>query len=68
MRILLGVVIYFVGKDEISVLRDIDQYHSTQIDEMPMNLADLIDQCKATGVEVFFISVISFDSFQDFPP
>eukprot|EP00601_Ochromonadales_sp_CCMP2298_P006519 CAMPEP_0173204370 /NCGR_PEP_ID=MMETSP1141-20130122/20072_1 /TAXON_ID=483371 /ORGANISM="non described non described, Strain CCMP2298" /LENGTH=406 /DNA_ID=CAMNT_0014130001 /DNA_START=266 /DNA_END=1486 /DNA_ORIENTATION=+ len=37
-----GVAINFVKDDDISVLRDIEQYYSTQIDEMPMNVADLI--------------------------
>ncbi|CAL9116673.1 unnamed protein product [Musa acuminata var. zebrina] len=36
------VAINFVRKDDIHILRDIEQYHSTQIDEMPMNVADLI--------------------------
>ncbi|KAF6160382.1 hypothetical protein GIB67_019151 [Kingdonia uniflora] len=34
-----GVTINF---DDIKILRDIEQYYSTQIDEMPMNVADLI--------------------------
>uniref|UniRef100_A0ACD5Y0N9 Uncharacterized protein n=1 Tax=Avena sativa TaxID=4498 RepID=A0ACD5Y0N9_AVESA len=37
-----GVVINFVRKEDICVLRDIEQFYSTQIDEMPMNVADLI--------------------------
>ncbi|CAO2841697.1 unnamed protein product [Amaranthus hypochondriacus] len=37
-----GVAINFVKKDDIRILRDIEQYYSTQIDEMPMNVADLI--------------------------
>lgn len=37
-----GVAINFVKNDDIRILRDIEQYYSTQIDEMPMNLADLI--------------------------
>eukprot|EP00696_Hemimastix_kukwesjijk_P016410 gnl/Hemi2/4830_TR1672_c0_g5_i1.p1 gnl/Hemi2/4830_TR1672_c0_g5~~gnl/Hemi2/4830_TR1672_c0_g5_i1.p1 ORF type:complete len:425 (-),score=148.77 gnl/Hemi2/4830_TR1672_c0_g5_i1:335-1531(-) len=37
-----GVAINFVKSDDISVLRDIEQYYATQIDEMPMNVADLI--------------------------
>ena len=32
-----GVAINFVMNDEIRILRDIEQYYSTQIDEMPMN-------------------------------
>ena len=37
-----GVAINFVKDDDIRILRDIEQYYSTQIDEMPMNVADLI--------------------------
>jgi len=37
-----GVAINFVKSDDIRVLRDIEQFYSTQIDEMPMNVADLI--------------------------
>lgn len=37
-----GVAINFVKDNDIRILRDIEQYYSTQIDEMPMNFADLI--------------------------
>jgi len=37
-----GVAINFVKSDDIGILRDIEQFYSTQIDEMPMNVADLI--------------------------
>lgn len=37
-----GVAINFVKDDDVRVLRDIEQYYSTQIDEMPMNISDLI--------------------------
>eukprot|EP00771_Trimastix_marina_P000477 gnl/Trimastix_PCT/1499.p2 GENE.gnl/Trimastix_PCT/1499~~gnl/Trimastix_PCT/1499.p2 ORF type:complete len:411 (+),score=157.96 gnl/Trimastix_PCT/1499:55-1233(+) len=37
-----GVAINFVKEDDIRILRDIEQFYSTQIDEMPMNVADLI--------------------------
>ncbi|MPC24786.1 Eukaryotic initiation factor 4A-III [Portunus trituberculatus] len=33
-----GVAINFVKNDDIRILRDIEQYYSTQIDEMPMNV------------------------------
>merc|ERR1712118_498721 len=33
---LKGVAINFVRNDDIRILRDIEQYYSTQIDEMPM--------------------------------
>ena len=32
-----GVSINFVKSDDVRILRDIEQYYSTQIDEMPMN-------------------------------
>ncbi|KAL6769938.1 hypothetical protein ACKKBG_A32960 [Auxenochlorella protothecoides x Auxenochlorella symbiontica] len=37
-----GVAINFVKNDDIKILRDIEQYYATQVDEMPMNVADLI--------------------------
>jgi ATP-dependent RNA helicase len=37
-----GVAINFVKNDDIRILRDIEQYYGTQIDEMPMNVQDLI--------------------------
>ena len=37
-----GVAINFVKADDVRILRDIEQYYSTQIDEMPINVADLI--------------------------
>ncbi|CAD5225093.1 unnamed protein product [Bursaphelenchus okinawaensis] len=37
-----GVAINFVKQDDIRILRDIEQYYSTQIDEMPMQVSDLI--------------------------
>jgi superfamily II DNA/RNA helicase len=32
-----GVAINFVKSEDVSILRDIEQFYSTQIDEMPMN-------------------------------
>ena len=37
-----GVAINFVKNDDIKLLRDIELYYSTQIDEMPINVAELI--------------------------
>lgn len=37
-----GVAINFVKAEDVKILRDIEQYYSTQIDEMPMNVADLV--------------------------
>ncbi|KAJ5451662.1 hypothetical protein N7491_000844 [Penicillium cf. griseofulvum] len=37
-----GVAINFVTSDDVRILRDIELYYSTQIDEMPMNVADLL--------------------------
>ncbi|EGC31785.1 hypothetical protein DICPUDRAFT_156303 [Dictyostelium purpureum] len=38
-----GVAINFVKNSDIRILRDIEQFYSTQIDEMPMNFADAIN-------------------------
>ena len=41
-----GVAINFVKNDDIRILRDIEQYYSTQIDEMPMNgTFDVLFRC-----------------------
>jgi translation initiation factor 4A len=37
-----GVAINFVTDDDRRTLRDIEQFYNTQIQEMPMNIADLI--------------------------
>jgi len=37
-----GVAINFVTTDDVRMLRDIEQFYNTQIDEMPLNVADLI--------------------------
>mmetsp|Transcript_22157 Transcript_22157/g.33734 ORF Transcript_22157/g.33734 Transcript_22157/m.33734 type:complete len:416 (-) Transcript_22157:34-1281(-) len=37
-----GVAINFVKDDDVQTLRDIERYYSTQIDEMPLNVSDLI--------------------------
>jgi len=37
-----GVAINFVTADDTRMLREIEQHYNTQIDEMPMNVADLI--------------------------
>ncbi|KAJ2779641.1 RNA helicase [Coemansia javaensis] len=37
-----GVAINFVTTDDVTLLRDIEQYYGTQIDEMPMNITDLM--------------------------
>jgi translation initiation factor 4A len=37
-----GVAINFVTQEDVRTLRDIETFYNTQIDEMPMNVADLI--------------------------
>lgn len=37
-----GVAINFATNDDVRILRDIEQYYSIQIDEMPLNVAELI--------------------------
>jgi len=39
---LQGVAINFMKSDDIKILRDIEQYYSIQILDLPMNVADLI--------------------------
>ena len=37
-----GVAINFVTNDDVRILRDIEQYYSTQIDEMPANIQEMV--------------------------
>jgi ATP-dependent RNA helicase len=37
-----GVAINFVTDDDVQMLRDIERFYSTQIDEMPLNIGDMI--------------------------
>ena len=38
-----GIAINFVTEgDDVRLLRDIEQFYSTQIDEMPANVSDLL--------------------------
>ncbi|XP_033217362.1 eukaryotic initiation factor 4A-III-like isoform X1 [Belonocnema kinseyi] len=37
-----GVGVSFLKAEDISVMRDIEQFYATTVDEMPMNVADLI--------------------------
>ncbi|KAK4704586.1 translation initiation factor 4A, partial [Phenoliferia sp. Uapishka_3] len=37
-----GVAINFVSAEDVPALRDIERFYNTQIDEMPLNVADLI--------------------------
>merc|ERR1712093_309165 len=37
-----GVAINFVRNDDLRILRDIEQYYSIQIDEMPMALDEIV--------------------------
>ena len=58
-----GVAINFVKNDDIRILRDIEQFYSTQIDEMPMNgesIAQVINSL--TGHSKFYFTNVS--SFQ----
>ena len=38
-----GVAINFVTSEDVQALRDIEQYYSTQIDEMPMSINDCLN-------------------------
>ena len=37
-----GVAINFIINEDIKMLRAIEEFYSTQIDEMPMNIADIL--------------------------
>ncbi|KXS22144.1 DEAD-domain-containing protein [Gonapodya prolifera JEL478] len=37
-----GVAINFVTQEDVRMLREIEQFYNTQIEEMPMNIADLV--------------------------
>jgi ATP-dependent RNA helicase len=37
-----GVAINFVRDEDVRLLREIEQFYSTQIDEMPTNVSELI--------------------------
>ncbi|MBW0509374.1 hypothetical protein O181_049089 [Austropuccinia psidii MF-1] len=37
-----GVAINFVTTEDVRILRDIEQYYSTQIDEMPVNIGEVV--------------------------
>ena len=37
-----GVAINFLTSEDVRTLREIEQFYNTQIEEMPMNVADLI--------------------------
>lgn len=37
-----GVAINFVTNEDVRILRDIEQFYSTEINEMPMNVNELL--------------------------
>ena len=37
-----GVSINFIVKNDVKYMKDIEEFYNTQIEEMPLNLADLI--------------------------
>ena len=51
-----GVAINFVKNDDVRILRDIEQYYSTQIDEMPMNSESLSHCNICVNVGLAFLS------------
>lgn len=48
------MAINFVKNDDIRILRDIEQYYSTQIDEMPMNGAPPVRRGWGSGAWLSF--------------
>ena len=37
-----GVAINFVRDEDVKLLRDIEQFYSTQIDEMPLSVSEML--------------------------
>jgi len=52
-----GVAINFVTDDENRILRDIEQYYSTEIQEMPMNVNELLWLSKESGEPSLLINL-----------
>lgn len=62
-----GVAINFVKSDDIRILRDIEQYYSTQIDEMPMNSESCIFHtlCRIIYPGIIHLSLQLTTSFKE---
>eukprot|EP00981_Chlorochromonas_danica_P006477 scaffold1403_cov180-Ochromonas_danica.AAC.4 len=60
-----GVAINFVKEDDVRILRDIEQYYSTQIDEMPMNGYTWWGQMQQNH-QTHLFSLLQKSSFQSF--
>ena len=54
-----GVAINFVKNDDIRILRDIEQYYSTQIDEMPMNGKNFLQNKNKKLILFFFFPSVA---------
>ena len=39
-----GVAVNFVSNEEVGMLKEIEQFYNTQVDEMPMNIANLLQR------------------------
>jgi superfamily II DNA/RNA helicase len=63
-----GVAINFVKNDDIRILRDIEQYYSTQIDEMPMNYGEYTSLSARIVLPVSRSSPVSSFSLISNPP
>jgi hypothetical protein len=50
-----GVAINFVTNDDVRSMREIEQFYHTQIEEMPINVADLVNVC-ANSISHYFSS------------
>ena len=46
-----GVAINFVTTEDVRMLRDIEQFYNSQIDEMPLNVAYVSCRCHLYGFE-----------------
>ncbi len=57
------MAINFVKNEDVKILRDIEQYYSTQIDEMPMNGKNYLgkrSQVSSYGFDLILIKISIF--------
>ncbi|RAR06791.1 atp-dependent rna helicase eif4a [Stemphylium lycopersici] len=64
-----GVAINFVTADDVRMMREIEQFYSTQIEEMPMNVAAWLAQSKAiANMALSQRSVQALDRLRKYTP
>jgi translation initiation factor 4A len=58
-----GVAINFATNEDVRMLRDIEQFYNTQIEEMPMNVAYVIDLSALSETLTFYFHMSTGISF-----